>query len=78
MIWGLDLTQYENSKTYGYGNMLIQINGEGFKHELDIMVSYFMFFDYFLIEKVKNYSALVKFREIEKTEDVEDLYVIIL
>lgn len=70
---GLDLTQYENSKTYGYGNMLIHINGEEFKHELDIMVSYFMFFDYFLIEKSKNYSALVKFREIEKNEDVEDL-----
>lgn len=70
---GLDLTQYEKSKTIGYGNMLIHINGVNFKHELEIIVSYFMLFDYFLIEKAKNYSALVKFREIEKNEDVENL-----
>lgn len=70
---GLDLTQYKNSKTIGYGNMLIHINGSEFKHELEIIVSYFMLFDYFLIEKVKNYSALVKFREIERSQDVENL-----
>ncbi|MGB4439343.1 MAG: hypothetical protein WBJ13_09015 [Sedimentibacter sp.] len=29
-----------------------------------------MLFDYFLIEKAKNYSAIVKFREIEKSEKI--------